>query len=100
MLSTSEFLQQCRDMERAIGGKVSWPSMLAVGGSLAAGLGYFNDSRLTSAKELFQKDIGSIHKDIELKHEELKRGLEKLTEQVEELNNSRQPTKKWYSTSS
>lgn len=83
MLSTSEFLHQCREMERAIGGKVSWPSLLSIGGILAAGLGIFNDSRLTSAKEVIQKDM-------ELKHVELKHGLEKLIEQIEALNNSQQ----------
>ena len=78
MLSNSEFLQQCRDMERAIGGKVSWPNILVIGVSLTSGLGFFNDSRLTSAKEVIQKDM-------EIKHQELKHGLEKLAEQMGEL---------------
>ena len=94
MLSTSQFLHTWS----AIGSKVSWPSLLAVGGSLAAGLGIFNNSRLTSAKEVIQKDMEGIQKDIqkdmESKRQELKHGLEKLTEQVVELNNSQQPRTK------
>lgn len=86
MLSTSEFIQQCREMERAIGGKVSWPSTIGIGGILAGALAYINDSRLTSAKEVIQKDIEVVQKDIGRKHLELKQNLERLTEQVARLN--------------
>lgn len=87
VLSTAEFIHQCRDMERAIGSKVSWQSILGVGTALAGGLGIFNDLRLTSAKEVLQKDM-------ELKHQELKHGLENVTEQLRELNNLQQPKAK------
>ena len=46
---------------------------------------FFNDHRLTAAKEVLQKDM-------KLKHLELKHGLEKLTEQVREFDS--QPRKK------